>query len=292
MVAVPAVAYLVVTAFVAFDAIVPAVPSEVFVVSAGALAAAGHLNVWWAGAAAALGAFAGDHAVYAVGRHKLPGVLDRSRFGRRVTRSVERTHARLGSATMAAVIAARFVPLGRTATTGAAGLAGMPLRRFSAASALGAPLWAAWMVGLGYITGSVADVPLWLQVGIGVGVGLLVGVWVAAVHAVIRTRRRMSARAAAVHLPTQPGPTSTEPAVAAGPQRRPDAPGSHVAGWSTQPANSTRPVARWVATKPNGRSYDTARPRAFKRGMDTTLTPMDVTAAASKPTALKIATAD
>lgn len=266
-VAVPAAAYLLVVALVALDAMIPVVPSEVFVVSAGALSAAGHLQVGWAVAAAVAGAIAGDHVVYAVGRHKLPDVLERSRLGRRVNRSAERAHSRLGSTSGAAIIAARFIPFGRTAGAGAAGLAGVPARRFSSYSIVGALLWGAWMVGLGYVTGSVADVSLLTQVAIGVGVGLLVGVWAAAVHAVVRTRRRMSARAA---------------------QRD----GFHGSGSVTQPANSTRPVERWVATKPNGRSYATANARASRLGIATPRMAMAVTAAASNPSALKMATAD
>jgi membrane-associated protein len=51
------------------------------------------------------------------------------------------------------------------------------------------------MGGVGYVTGNVTDGPLPLQIAIGVGVGLLVGVWATAIHRVVLTRRRMSARA-------------------------------------------------------------------------------------------------
>lgn len=195
-VAVPLLAYLVMAAVVAVDAFVPAVPGEVLVVTSGALAAAGHLDVGWAVAAATAGALTGDLAMFAFSRRRLPSVLDRSRLGRRIQRSVDRAHARMGSTSAAAIIGARFIPVGRTTVTAAAGIAGIRPRRFAVIALTGCVAWAGWTVALGYVTGNVTDAPLLLQVGVGLAVGVLVGVWAAAVHTISRTRRRMSARAA------------------------------------------------------------------------------------------------
>ncbi len=194
-VAAPLVAYLVMAAVVAFDGMIPAVPGEVFVVSAGALAAAGHLNVVWAVIAGTLGAITGDLAMYALGRRQLRDALGRSRLGRRVRSTVDRAHTRMGSTSAAAIVAARFVPLGRTTVSVAAGIAGIRPRRFVVFALIGCAAWASWTVGLGYVAGNVTDAPLWLQSAVGVAVGILVGVWAGAVHAVARTRRRMSGRA-------------------------------------------------------------------------------------------------
>lgn len=196
-VAVPAVAYLIVAAFVALDAMIPALPGEVFVVSAGALAAAGHLDVAWAITAATAGAITGDLAVFTLSRHRLPAALDRSRLGRRIQARINRAHEQLGATSSAAIIVARFVPLGRTTVAAAAGLAGVRPRRFAVLSLTGCLLWAGWTVGLGYVTGAVTDAPLLLQVAIGVAIGTAVGIWAGTVHAITRTRRRMSSRAAA-----------------------------------------------------------------------------------------------
>lgn len=217
-VAVPALAYLVIAVFVAIDAVVPAFPGEVLVVSSGALAAAGHLNIVWSIVAATLGALAGDLAVHGMSRRALPRALERSRFGRRLKAKIARAHERMGSTSTAAIIAARFVPLGRTTVAAAAGVAGIPPRRFAAVAFAGGLLWAGWTVGLGYVTGSVTDAPLWLQVAIGAGVGVVVGVWVGAAHTMIRTRRRMSARAraaeAAAESCDEPAPSRTPELVA------------------------------------------------------------------------------
>nr|WP_246221025.1 VTT domain-containing protein [Phytoactinopolyspora mesophila] len=169
----------------------PAVPSEVFVVSSGAFAAAGELHLAWAVAAAAVGAVAGDHVVFGLGRHKLPGALDRFRLGRRARMSVERVYDRFGSASAATIVAGRFLPLGRTASAASAGLAGLAPRRFLIWSVVGSLAWASWLVGLGYLTGSVTEAPLWMQSLIGIGVALVVGVWAGAIRAIIRTRRRL-----------------------------------------------------------------------------------------------------
>lgn len=197
LVAVPAVVYLVIAAAVAIDVVIPALPGEVLVVSAGALAAAGHLDVVWAVVAATVGAIGGDLAVYGISRRTLPAALDRSRLGRRIHEKVTRAHDRMGSTSGAAIIAARFVPLGRTTVVAAAGIAGVRPRRFAVLALTGGLLWSSWTVGLGYVTGSVTDAPLWLQVAIGAAIGVVVGVWAGAVHTVVRTRRRMSARARA-----------------------------------------------------------------------------------------------
>jgi membrane-associated protein len=177
--AAPAVAYLIIAALVAFDSIVPAVPSEVLVVAAGALAASGDLVAGWAVAAAALGAFIGDHLVYRIGRHGLSGVLARSWPGRRVLRSVERVHGRYRAAGAVAIVVARFMPFGRTVGAAAAGLTGVRPSKFTALSAVGVLLWAAWLIGLGFITGTQTGGSPWASVAIGMGVALVVGVGVA-----------------------------------------------------------------------------------------------------------------
>src|ERR1700754_4077375 len=130
-VAVPALAYLVIAVFVAIDAVVPAFPGEVLVISSGALAAAGHLNIGWAIAAATLGAVAGDLTVHGLSRRALPRALERFGVGRRLKARIARAHERMGSTSAAAIIAARFIPLGRTTVAAAAGVAGIRARRFA-----------------------------------------------------------------------------------------------------------------------------------------------------------------
>lgn len=192
---IPALAYVVIAALVALDAVFPVVPSEFAVVAAGSVAAAGDLSIVGAVLAAALGALAGNHVVYWLGRRQLTDAFSRTRMGRRVVRAALSAHDRLGSSSGAAIAAARFVPFGRTAGAGAAGLGGVRPRQFLTFSAIGSLAWAAWMVGIGFVTGSVNDGPVWTNVLLGMAVALVIGVWLATARAMTRTRRRISERA-------------------------------------------------------------------------------------------------
>jgi membrane-associated protein len=192
LVATPLLAYLLVVGLVALDATFPAIPSDAFVVSAGALAAAGHLDLAWAAIAVVAGAMTGDHLVYAVARHRLPGVLQRSRLGRRLQRNAERAYGRIEHVSTATLAMARFIPFGRTAAAATAGLVGIPPRRYVWISLLGASAWALWMVGLGYVVGDTTDGPLWLQVGIAVVVGFVVAAALAALQHFLAHRRGAS----------------------------------------------------------------------------------------------------
>ncbi|AYY11721.1 DedA family protein [Actinobacteria bacterium YIM 96077] len=195
LLATPGLVYAVIAALVAFDAAVPAVPSEVAVVTAGTLAVAGDINLAWVLLSTIAGAVAGDYIVHTMGRRALPAILRRSRLGRRAQRNVEHAYARMGSASAGTIVAGRFIPLGRTASAAAAGLAGVSQPRFLAFSTLGATAWATWMLGIGYVTGTATEAPLWLQSALGACVALIVAVWIAAIRSVIRTRRRLTHRA-------------------------------------------------------------------------------------------------
>jgi membrane-associated protein len=134
----------------------------------------------------------GDHLVYAVARHRLPSVLDRSRLGRRLQRNAERAYGRIESVSTVTLAMARFIPFGRTAAAATAGLVGVPPRRYVWISLLGASTWAAWMVGLGYVVGDTTDGPIWLQVGIAVLVGFVVAAALAGVQQAVTRRRTTS----------------------------------------------------------------------------------------------------
>src|SRR6185437_607030 len=65
-------AYVVIVLFALVDAIIPLVPSETAVITAGVVAASGHLTVPLVIAAAAVGALAGDNIGYGLGHHLGP----------------------------------------------------------------------------------------------------------------------------------------------------------------------------------------------------------------------------
>ncbi|WP_190990340.1 DedA family protein [Pseudarthrobacter sulfonivorans] len=169
------------------DAIFPPIPSEMVVITGGALSADGRANVLLVAALAALASWLGDMVVFQLFKRRLSHVLDRWRWGRKVHHGIHQAIARAGrSSTYGTIIGARFIPAGRLATSAAAGIADVSVRGFSLCAGLGAVLWAGWLVGLGYFTGSATGLPFWASSLIGVGVGLVIG----AAVGVIVTRRR------------------------------------------------------------------------------------------------------
>ncbi|WP_411375491.1 DedA family protein [Arthrobacter sp. MPF02] len=169
------------------DAIFPPVPSEMVVITGGALSADGRANVFLVTALSALASWIGDMLVFQLFRRRLSHFLDRWRYGRRVHQGIHDALAKLGrSSTYGGIIGLRFIPGGRLATSAAAGIANVSVRGFSLCAGLGAVLWACWLVGLGYVTGSATKLPFWASSLIGVALGLVVG----AVVGIIVTRRR------------------------------------------------------------------------------------------------------
>ncbi|MFD5278584.1 DedA family protein [Pseudarthrobacter sp. NPDC058362] len=169
------------------DAIFPLVPSEMVVITGGALSADGRANIFLVLLLAAVASWIGDMVVFQLFRRRLSHSLDRWRWGRRVHRGIREAIARAGrTTTYGTIIGARFIPGGRLATSAAAGIASVSVRGFSLCAGLGAILWACWLGGLGYFTGSATRLPFWASSLIGVALGLLVG----AAVGIIATRRR------------------------------------------------------------------------------------------------------
>jgi membrane-associated protein len=153
--------YAVVFAVVALDGVIVVLPGETVVITASVLAAHGTLSVWLVLAATLLGVIAGDNASYLLG----------SSFGRRAAARLfrsERSQRRLAWASRQVqergaylVIAIRPIPGARTAVTLAAGMLGMPWRRFFAADVVAAVIWGGNEVVLGYAGGTTFEDSLW-----------------------------------------------------------------------------------------------------------------------------------
>jgi membrane-associated protein len=181
--------YAVILGVAALDAVLPLVPSEATVISAGVLAGAGDLELGLVIAAGAAGAYAGDSSGYLLGRR-----LD-TRLERRLFRGAKGARRRAWAETMLErhggplIFGARFVPGGRTATTVTAGLLGMRWRRFAAFAGAAGIGWASYAALLGYVGGrAFEDNLLWaLFVGFGVAAGVFL---------VVEAARRLGARSA------------------------------------------------------------------------------------------------
>lgn len=180
--------YAAILVVAALDALVPLVPSETTLISAGVLAAAGDLHLGLVIVAGAAGAYAGDSSAYWLGR----------RFGRRFERRVfrgaqatrrrewaERTLERHGGVL---IFGARFVPGGRTAATVSAGLMRMRWARFAAFAGGAGIAWASYAALAGFLGGRVLEgSPLW---GLVLGFGIAAGIFaVVAAAREIRHRR-------------------------------------------------------------------------------------------------------
>jgi membrane-associated protein len=168
--------YAAILAVAAFDALVPLVPSETTVISAGVLAGAGDLEIGFVIAAGAVGAYAGDTSAYWLGR-RLGHRLERRLFrGVKAARRREWAERTLESHGGPIIFGARFVPGGRTATTVTAGLVRMRWARFALFAAAAGLAWASYAGLVGYVGGrAFEDNPLWaLAVGFGVAGGVYV----------------------------------------------------------------------------------------------------------------------
>jgi membrane protein DedA with SNARE-associated domain len=182
--------YLLVFAFAYLDAMLPIVPSETSVVTAGVLAGAGDMNLALIIAAAASGAFLGDNTTYFVGRRFGEG-LRRRFFGsgkrRKQLRWAEDEVERRGAEL---IVVARFIPAGRTVVTVTAGLLRMAWPKFAAADAVAALVWACYAALLGYFGGNVFKEQPWK----GLLLALLVAFAVTAATEGVRWLRKRSAR--------------------------------------------------------------------------------------------------
>jgi membrane-associated protein len=129
-------------------------PGDTLLLISGVLSApavlAFHWHVYWVALFISIAAFAGGEMGYLIGRKAGPPIFERRESGLFSRENVERTNAFFARFGPAAVIVARFVPVVRTFAPIAAGVGRMPYRRYSLYNAVGALLWGAGIVYLGY----------------------------------------------------------------------------------------------------------------------------------------------
>ena len=190
-----AVSYLVAIVIPALDAIFPVLPSETAVIALGvATAGSADPRIALLVACAAAGAFLGDNLCYLLGRRFGPAV--RRRFfgtpkGMRARAWAERSLARFG---MQLIIVCRFIPGGRTAVTLSCGLTGYPRRRFVAATAVAAIIWALYAFFIGRIGGRAFEDNPWAGLAIAFGGSVAIS---ALIEVIRRLRNRGRAAAGA-----------------------------------------------------------------------------------------------
>ncbi|MFC7374732.1 DedA family protein [Brachybacterium sp. GCM10030267] len=194
--------YLVVFLVVAIDSVLPVVPGETVVITAGAYAVVqSSPEAQWLLLVAIAGAVAGDITSHHVGRGAGPLTrrLRRNRVGEKLFGWAENGLMTRGGMI---IIAARFIPGGRTATSIASGMIGYPRPRFIGYSLLAGTAWATYNVAIGMLGGfAFREQPL-LGVAIGVGLALVVGLIIERVRI---ARERRQGRASGTAAAAAPG---------------------------------------------------------------------------------------
>jgi membrane protein DedA with SNARE-associated domain len=167
-------AYAVVLFFAIVDAILPIVPSETVVITAGVVAASGDLNLALVIVAAAVGAFVGDNVTYGIGLRYGDRVKAKFFDGEKAQRRIGWAQRQLDERGGELIVVARFIPGGRTAVTLTAGLTGFPWPRFAVFDAIAAVVWAGYAGLLGYIGGHAFEGEAWKGLLLAVGIAFAV----------------------------------------------------------------------------------------------------------------------
>jgi membrane-associated protein len=129
-------------------------PGDSLLITAGLVAAAGVLNIWWINGLLIVAAVMGDSVGYAIGARLGPALFTREKSLLFNPRHVERTrefYARYGART---IVIARFVPIIRTFAPVVAGVGRMEYRRFLLFNVAGGVGWVVSMTWAGYLLGS------------------------------------------------------------------------------------------------------------------------------------------
>jgi membrane-associated protein len=166
-------------------------PGDSLLITAGLVAAAGGLNIWWLNALLAAAAIVGDSVGYAIGARIGPRLFTREKSLLFNPRHLERTrqfYARHGAKT---IVIARFVPIIRTFAPVVAGVGQMRYRRFLFYNVVGGVGWVVSMTWAGYLLGqTIPNIDRHIHVVVAVVVGLSL---IPIVVEVVRERRKRSA---------------------------------------------------------------------------------------------------
>ena len=178
-----ALSYLIALVIPALDAIFPVLPSETAVITLGvATAGSADPRIALLVGCAAAGAFLGDNLCYLLGRRFGPAIQRRffaTPKGMKSRAWAERSLARFGPQL---IIACRFIPGGRTAVTLTCGITGYPRRRFAAATAAAAVIWALYAFFIGRIGGRAFEDNPWAGLAIAVGASAVIGAVIEAIR--------------------------------------------------------------------------------------------------------------
>ncbi len=134
--------------------VTPFLPGDSLLFVAGAVAAAGGMDILTVMTTLIVAALCGDNVNYWLGRYIGPRVFQRedSRWLKR--ENLERTHAFMERHGPKAIVLARFVPIVRTFVPFVCGVGRLTYTRFLGFSMLGALLWVGLLVPAGFFLGA------------------------------------------------------------------------------------------------------------------------------------------
>lgn len=128
-------------------------PGDSLLITAGLVAGAGGLNIWWLNVLLMAAAIVGDSVGYAIGFRTGPRIFTRQDsllFNRRHLIRTREFYERYGGKT---IVLARFIPIIRTFAPLVAGVGQMAYRRFVFYNVFGGIGWVASMTWAGYLLG-------------------------------------------------------------------------------------------------------------------------------------------
>jgi len=128
-------------------------PGDSLLITAGLLAAAGHLNIWWLNGLLIAAAIIGDSVGYAIGVRLGPRIFTRQKSLLFNPQHVERTRRFYEKYGPKTIVIARFVPIVRTFAPVLAGVGTMEYRRFLFYNVAGGVGWVVSMSWAGYLLG-------------------------------------------------------------------------------------------------------------------------------------------
>jgi membrane-associated protein len=189
-------AYAILFVLALLDAIIPIVPSETSVITAGVVASQGDLSLPMVILFAAAGAFAGDNIAYWLGKRFGQRITDRFFSSEKSQQRVEWAHRQVEERGGELIVIARFIPGGRTVVTLSAGTLAYPYRKFILFDAIAASIWGSYAALLGYFGGSAFENQPWKGLLLAFAIAFAVTGAVELVRWYLKRRRGQSSTAA------------------------------------------------------------------------------------------------
>jgi membrane protein DedA with SNARE-associated domain len=154
-------AYAILFVLAFLDAIIPIVPSETSVITAGVVASQGDLSLPMVIFFAAGGAIAGDNTAYFLGWRFGRRINDRFFTSEKAKKRIAWAHRQVEERGGELIVIARFIPGGRTAVTLSAGTLEYPWRKFIVFDTIAGVIWATYAASLGYFGGHAFEDAPW-----------------------------------------------------------------------------------------------------------------------------------